>query len=62
MVTPGRHFSFFQFLPCLIFVYIHAMVLIYIPKCSPFNILYSGVFSLATHAFVYELHVEIYRI
>ena len=42
-----------------IFAHIHAMVLICIPKCSPFNIL-SSIFYLAIHAFVNEVQVEMY--
>ena len=34
------------------------MVLIYIPKCSPFNMLSIGVLYFATRAFVYVLQVE----
>ena len=35
------------------------MVLMYIPKCSPFGMLSNGRFYLVMHAFVYEL-VEVY--
>ena len=34
----------------------------YIPKCSPINMLSIGMLSLPTHAFVYELQVEMYPI
>ena len=38
------------------------MVLIYILRCGPFSLLSNGVLYLATHAFAYELQVEIYLI
>ena len=40
----------------------HAMVLTYIPKCSPFNTLSNGIFYLLLRAFVYELEVEMFFI
>ena len=41
---------------------LHAMDLVYIPKCSPFNMLSNGMFYLPIHAFVNELQIEMYLI
>ena len=57
-LRPLAHFlSFYH-----IFEHVHAMVLIYIPKCSPFNLLSNGMFYLHIHTFVYELPVEMHFI
>ena len=48
-MTIGPFFFFLSF--CHIFAHIHAMVLIYILKCSLFNMLSNGMFYLPIHAF-----------
>ena len=58
--TIGPFLFVFSFY--LIFAHIHAMVLIYIPTCSPFNTLPNGMIYRPTHAFIYELQVEMYLI
>ena len=45
-----------------IFTHIYAVVLICIPKCSPFNLVSNVKSYLTMHVFVYELQGEIYRI
>ena len=52
---PLAHCYFLSFYH--IYAHIQAEVLVYIPKCSPFNILSNGLFYLPTYAFVYELHI-----
>ena len=55
--------AFFFFPPFTISLHtIPAVVLIYVAKCSPFNMLSNSGFYLAIHAFVYEVQVEMYLI
>ena len=54
-VVPFSFLSFHH-----IFAHIHAMVLFYNSKCSPFFMLSNGLFFLALQDFVYELKVELY--
>ena len=48
----GLFFSFFLFTTSL-YTFMHAMVLIYIPNYSPFNILSNGMFYHPTNTFLY---------